>query len=248
MGLVMGAGKDTSKEAFNATQIPGLVAWWSTNRIGGALPPSGSLVRWPDASGNGNDMSGTFVNLLANFKNGEPVVQFGGTSGSMATASSLFSGSMARSMVVVFNHHGTGAYGMVIAGQSGDGGGSDGTGTHFTMLSVGTGTVGDAMANVLGDGVGGPALDWESWKIAEISYDGTNVRVFRNGVEEGSSPIVLNTNESFAFRLGASNELGLGEFLDGEIGEVLIYDHDPTDFERSQYMSSLSQKWDIPLP
>jgi hypothetical protein len=243
----MGAGKDTSKEAFNATQIPGLVAWWSSNRIGGAFPPSGSLVRWEDASGNGNHLSGTFVNLLQNFQNGEPVVQFGGTSGTMVAPSFLFSGSMARSMVLVFNHHGTGVYGMAIAGQSGDGGGSDGTGTHFTMLSVGTGTTGDALAHVLGDQVAGPALDWESWKIAEISYDGTNVRVFRNGVEEGSSAIPLNTSETFAFRLGSSNELGPAEYLDGEIGEVLIFDHNLTDFERAQNNSYLSQKWDIPL-
>ncbi len=248
--LVLGAGTNR-KVTFRPAAIPGLVGWYDATRIGG-VADGANLLSWPDASGLGNTLSGTYdtgVTYIADPQGGtgifnRPIVRFAG-SGTMATEEYLFSGTSGRSIVVAYSHHGSGTFGGAIAGQSGDGSGADPTGSHFYLLGVGTGTVGDPILETLADPLAGPGLDWESWRIAEASYDGVTARVFRDGEEITSEARTLATDGLYIFRVGASNQFGLAEFLDGDIGEIMVFDHDLTDFERTTLNKYLADKWGV---
>jgi prepilin-type N-terminal cleavage/methylation domain-containing protein len=104
------------------------------------------------------------------------------------------------------------------------------------------------------DGGGNEAIINEDLRgqsvIATMVTDGSFVTTYKNGV--GQTPLVdgLDSNPGGLFTIGAewdASPLSVGNFLDGSIGEIIIYSRALVDDEKQDIETYLSKKWDIPV-
>jgi hypothetical protein len=76
-----------------------------------------------------------------------------------------------------------------------------------------------------------------TWTHIAVTYDGTTVRLFLNGVQDGSRTIAMNSEPTGGMIIGASKTLG--NFFNGGIDEVSIYNRQLTSNEiKDQYNSA----------
>lgn len=85
-------------------------------------------------------------------------------------------------------------------------------------------------------------------RVAQQVRDGSNMRLYMDNVETTASPVdsssVGDTDLTAPWTFGAFNQ-GASRFLNGEIGEILIYDRALTTGERLTLDTFLAAKWGI---
>jgi len=90
-------------------------------------------------------------------------------------------------------------------------------------------------------------------KIMTVTYNGENVgnpvTSYRDGalLTQNLSSIPTGAIEVGSGELAIGNELNLNRAFDGDIGEIIVYDHILTDSERDDIHDYLSNRWSITL-
>jgi len=83
------------------------------------------------------------------------------------------------------------------------------------------------------------AIKLKDWSLVTETYDGTTVRIYFNGKKVSEQALVLNTTiagggQAGFGRIGCNIEVAPGEFMNGNIDEVFIYDVQLSDDEVMQ--------------
>jgi hypothetical protein len=187
----------------------------------------GSVADWSDQSGNGNDAmtSGTYGTplFLPNQINGHGAVVFNGTNQLLSTANPIFSGTFARMMIAVYET--TSTNNSLVGGICGESR-TDATGDWFSLQTRVYGAVGDPyFAGYSADVTASTAPLLNTWEMATVLWDGTNLTLYHNGVYSASATLSLNTASS-PFDIGCANFLnadsGGRSFFPGKIAEIII--------------------------
>ncbi|PTY00482.1 hypothetical protein DB346_15795 [Verrucomicrobia bacterium LW23] len=90
-------------------------------------------------------------------------------------------------------------------------------------------------------------------RVMEAVFDGTNMSIKADGVQEASATFAastLNYDDTLERELciGGNSSLGYGHFLTGDISEVLMYRRALTTTEREQIGLYLAEKYGLPTP
>lgn len=229
----------------------GLQAWFDGNDIDGDgdtsdNPSNGTAVAtWTDKSGNARDAtqatSGSRPLMATDtITTGKKALSFDGTDDILGTAAGIYSGSAARSIFAVYKSD-VATGNASIAGQ----GLYDSPATWFSIMS--RADYGDPFLSSWGlaNGLIGPLPRNTSPKIAHASYNGTTSKLYKNSGLLNSATRSLNTI-SGAFLIGG-NYYSSSNFLNGDIGEILVYNRVLAEGERKMVDCYLSGKWDIDI-
>ncbi len=122
------------------------------------------------------------------------------------------------------------AYGLVGAQYIGGIFGTGATQSGYLSLRVGDGTSGNnnkifsTFGNSLGgynDQIGATVLSLNTWYYVTTTYDGTTLRVYVNGVDDGNSAPASTRTTGTNFNIGVEN--GISRYFNGKIDEAIIY-------------------------
>jgi len=188
------------------------------------------VTTWPDGSGNGNDaVTGQFATadttIVFNQLSGRSAVLIdNGTDLQYMTVNAfLIPGAMDRTVYVVYRETVGTVQGVV--GVSG----SVSVGEWYVIQSRPPAPEGDPYFAGFGADLTGPVMDVGVWKMASVSYDGTDVKMYKDGALANSGALALSTNSDW-FRIGGdggsmeSDASGPpDELLTGYIALVLVY-------------------------
>jgi hypothetical protein len=235
--------------------ISGLVLWLDADDSSTLSLSGSNVTQWDDKSGSANHAvqatSAQQPVLVTAEQNGRDVLRFTPTGVNsddhVRTGSSVWTGNATRTMVCVYRDSRSPKtlYKGTVAGAS------DGPdpGGWFVIQARTASVRGDPACSARGGGLDvmyGPPPD-ASWKIAAAVYDGTSIKVYRNGVQVGESQStgVLDTQDN-GFFVGCLYVVGdFADGLDGDVGEVICYNRALTETELADLTSVLSTKWDI---
>lgn len=178
-----------------------------------------------DKSSNAHSITNNGVTTASASLNGYDTFSFDGSS--YATTSNLMSGSANRSMIVLYKSTNTGSYIDNICGQA--------TGqvssSWFIIQSRTNIVTGDPYLAGYSDDLGSDTPD-NAWKFAQADYNGTTAYLYKDGTLNASGAKTLNT-ETGNFYIGADNETVVGDYLNGEIAEIIVYSKVLSSDERS---------------
>ena len=194
------------------------------------IPTTGLTGHWP-FSGNTSDVSvntnnATITGAASLTVNRASIVNeaysFDGTSSYMTTNASFTQGAAAKSFSLWFKSD-TLQRGWLISGGTNSGGNAFGlflnSAVNGELAFHGNGASFDlSLGNIIQANV---------WNHVAITYDGTTVKGFVNGVNVASSAIVLNTSNTGIF-FGGRQGLLSTDFFNGDIDEILVYDKELT--------------------
>ena len=224
------------------TSISGCLCWLDATQL--AL---GAVASWTDLSGNGNTPTqGTGANQPTNTAstyNGLNAVVFNGTTTNLVFSSSTFWSLPMTAFIVGYLNPSTSAQIMPKASGS----------TNGNTVMV-TGSNGNPRLQIR-DAVQNNSVDFSPALIAGNQFifgascaatDGSALNIFVNTNTPVTSGTTLSgyVNNSVAMRLG-SNSSGSASYLDGYIGEVLIYNSVLSADQRAQVNGYLSAKWGV---
>lgn len=80
---------------------------------------------------------------------------------------------------------------------------------------------------------------YESWMVFTVTYDGDKTTVYANGETIDSNPHTLNTDDTGQIKLGEWD----GNYLDGEIAEVIVFDHHLDNTDREEVECTIDKKY-----
>ena len=237
----------------------GLKVWLSAGA--GGTKTSSNVTKWADQSGNGNDFTPPAANpqFVASAINGQPALSFNGTSQYLTCP---FQISGAKQVILVRKLTATPGSGVFTTPFQ-----LSAPGNHFGTIVyicnsgayksvtfcddvVATPTTPTAGAN-------GVTLD-TSWHVDEYTYNGlgntdhtnygfaqdaTAFTVLGDNGEDDATPV---TASSIGVDLGASNA-PLGDWFNGSIAELLVYDHVLSGADETQARTYLEAKYGIAL-
>lgn len=227
----IGAGAATVQAAPPST---GLKLWLAAD-TGVTLDGSGGVSTWSDQSGNGNDATqATAANrptVTANALNGKPVVHFNGASTQYFTLPNLLNGASAGEVLVVLKA-------TAASGSSNRGLWYFGT-DPWDWYPYSSGGVYTAFGSNAQKLEGTPTHDITQYHVYDVrsssalwesQFDG--VTFFKNStntVAFSSTPYLGCNGNNYGF--------------DGDIAEILIYDHVLSDADRKTASVYLAQKY-----
>ena len=223
------------------TSISNCVLLLRADKITG-LNDGDSVATWSDESGESNDATEATnkPTYETNVQNSLAVVRFNGSNDKLATASSLFTGADPRSIVVAFSHSGSKPYTYAVAGQATGNSAS----TWFLVQSRWNGVDGDPYLACYSNDLTGTTAVNQSFKVVMAIYDGTDAFTYLGATQENTGAKTLNTGDAI-FRLAHSNYGAEGEYLAGDIGEVIVYSKALDAAERTLINDYLTDKWGL---
>jgi uncharacterized repeat protein (TIGR01451 family) len=215
------------------TDIASCVLWMDAADADTLTLQSTDVRVWGDKSGNGNDAAQALGHRQPEYVpgalNGNAVVAFDGADGLMTTATNLIGagGDYTKIVVARFNQ-------LTIANNLC---GSDGANGHTFYLASGSAPVvfHSGVAEVTSTREVAPGRMY----LLVGSSDGTTASVYVDGRHGGSAAVTSNFVDE-ALQIGWHNG---GNFLDGDIAEVIVYDRQITDGERRQLEVYLGEKY-----
>jgi hypothetical protein len=219
--------------------ISGLVGWWdasdadtvrSTSSCTGSVSNGGTIGCLEDRSGNGNNMTqptgGQQPTYQFNIKSGNSVVRFAAAASQTISTATNFP---APATVIYVSHLTGGTNGRLLSGKA-----------NNWLLGYWGGAKDQAFFNGWVSPSGTPAAD-TSWHTYSAVIPGSGSSSFY-----GNSTLIASNASGVAGPNGlAIGYLGAGEFSDGEIGEILVYNRALSDSERLAVERYLSDKWGV---
>lgn len=243
------------------TVTDNLILWLKADTL--SLSDGAAVSLWDDSSPSNNDATqGTAVNqptFQANEINGLPVVRFardfsafqGPDSDWMGTTYTTLSGGLSyfavfrtTTAVVGKGYPGNAAMNVIGDNTGGvwNGFGHTGGKAEFNAFESGFGWESYTGATTVNDGV---ARDM----IATFSPSDNTPRLFVNGVQEASGSTAYNTTFTAFNRIGAGFSFsGTGDFFDGDLAEILIYNTALSGPNRQSVHEYLVAKYALPEP
>jgi hypothetical protein len=191
---------------------------------GSALADGDSISQWSDVSGNakhGLQATGSLrPTLKLAIQNGKPVIRFDGTDDKLVTASITWG-----SVVTVF---------CVGVGSGG-------------FAGINANLQGQMRSTLFGLQVGQTVGSWTMpvWGMLVGQHKSTDSKAWKDGVQSGAT----NANALSSINAGAVTvgERGAGDlFLNGDIGELIIWNAELSTGERIAVENYLRQRWGTP--
>lgn len=235
------AGTDTIEFFWNPKTYGGLELWLDSNDSETITLNGGTVSQWDDKSGNDYHVSkGTASNqptLTSNVLNGRDVLRFDGGDWLENLVATPVGGSTNRTIFIVFNYTGSSIdYPLVLGPVSTNtpNGTVFGVGQEISVRVAGG-------FRIFNDSVS------SSHSIVSVVLDGTttsDLSAWKNGISLGVSSTINQTiNTGSKFYVGAS--ASVGNWLDGDIAEIIVYSSALSTAQRQQVESYLSNKWGI---
>ena len=226
------------RSKFNPRKIAGLKLWLDANKITG-LSDGDPVTTWSDLSGNGKDATqaagGAKPTYKTGIQNGRSVVRFDGSSDFMETAAFSPDLSQPNTIIIVMN----------VKDAEGDSfyifDGIDGTKRHAWLTNA---TRTPDGPDFYAGAEWKPDVDMpkNAWHYHGILYNGASSEWWLDGVSKGTG----NTGSHVLSGLTiARNETTVFVYLDGDIGEILVYDGALSSADRGSLDSYLSGNWGI---
>lgn len=236
--IVIGGGGIT-----DPTSISGLVAWWDGNdstkiyketSFTTQVSADGDAVNgWKDKSGNANDLVATTsvttqATWKTNVKNGKAVVRFNGTASQFTKSLGSLSAHTVIAAFVESNTSGSG-YGTLMLSNSGlHGFQMKRQATSLYMLDYYGGADHDSATIAAG-----------TWSLATWDLSGTGTfNAWKNGVQYFTNQTGADSSVTYD-RVGGHGS----EWMQGDIGDLIVYNRALNATERGQVESWLQTKW-----
>jgi chitodextrinase len=222
---------------FGPVPSAGMRLWLRADR-GVSADESGGVQAWDDQSGLGNSASQTNPamrpQVVPNAVNGEPVVRFDGVDDYLDMASYMAGATSGELIVVVkLPNFATRYDGLwTMGGADGTAVQDFGTGRHLT----------DDWGRDARSDIGAPVVPVTDYVIFNVSATTGDYFVRLNGLEQ-----VHATSNTVRFNGGGSLGRAFGNFLQGDVAEVIAYDHVLTGTDRNAVNSYLYGKYHIPI-
>lgn len=225
---------------FSPDSISGLLRWFDmsdqsrlftdtakTTPVSADLDPIGAVE---DKSGNGNDATQTGGNrpiYRTNVQNGLSIARFDGVSHYLNMPASVHT----QGEFFVVSSHGDTSTGVIL-----------GHSVNVDLIRFNNNAlnhrIADGTIDILVNTTNG---DTSVFHLLDASMTATTVNAYVNGVTAGND---THSGSSMSFDLiGVFNMSAL--WLNGDIGEILIYDHALTSEERTSIQNYLMNKWGI---
>ncbi len=215
--------------------IPNLFGWWRADSL--ALNDGNSVSSWADSSGNGHTAAtGTAPVFHTNIAaiNNKPVVDFTAASsqylkgtGVVTDTYTMFAVGMFRSSNVdrtIFHNGNTGnGYALQIHNPSV-------AQRDMVYYGVADNTFGNYTNNT-----------WEIWTGDRVPGTNGTGTFYLNGTSQGTTGNAI-VAASALFSIGAAAQ-GTGNFMDGQIAEVIFYSGQCSAFQRAQVHTYLALKY-----
>ena len=186
---------------------------------------------------------------IANAINGLPAVNFDGTDDFLNVSSTMLNGLPGVTVFFVARSFSNPLQQSIIRGTP-DGGVSFGFGQNSTGLSC------SKWVNINKAWVGSwnptqPILSIKNPVICSMRYQGTKLQGWGNGVEDGGPSAASGslTDKTATALTGATIGVGdaSGRLLNGNLGELILFNRGLNDTERKSVESYLSQKWGVSI-
>jgi hypothetical protein len=239
---------------FQPTQISGCALWLdATNRSSFTFNSPTTISAWNDRSTN--NLSGSAVNsptYVANVLNGLPVVRFNGTSQYIDFGNVLNLGTNSLSIFVVTKFVAAVSGGKGIVGKASYRANSGRWAMTYEIQFA------SGMTTFIEDGTNGQATfvfnPSTQFNVFSTQNNRTSTnRIYANGTLGSQVSFTQATNNlsntDRLFVAAYPNNTGLapqaGYYLEGDIGEVLVYFANITDAQRQQIEGYLAWKWGL---
>ena len=229
-------------KSFPSKDLPvkgsNLVAWFDATDDATFSYGSGSNVaRWDDKSGNEHHLYQDVVAsspVRSGSFNSQPIVVFDGTNDFLRTSSSIDLTSSSTMFVVVRSYTSVSDAGVISINDSLSSGITihNGNLAYFYFGSGGQAvsiSVATSETNIL-------------TKVWNGETSGDRV-AYKNGTKSTVNGVMSDTNASGPLRVGLQSS-----YLNGLIGEILIYDKNLSDDDINKVHTYLQNKWTIPSP
>lgn len=222
--------------------LSGLKLWFRANTIVG-LGDGEAVQTWRDESGQGNDITqGTGAArpiYKTDILNGRPVVRFDGVDDYLEATSLGDMGSSVTIFVVVkLSSAGDTSQGLIEITN-----GSVNTGYSMPVLGSGL-LIFRARDSADRDTAGGPARDDVFRIFTGIAVENDKVyHIVNNGPLVSGDNYTTNPNTLTTVGIGRLNVGGL--WLNGDLGEIIVYDANKTVTERRSVIRYLSDEWSM---
>jgi VCBS repeat-containing protein len=232
------AGQVLWLDAADASTVRDQDGDYADTGLGGAGNGfSGLVSQWRDKSGSTFHVNGFSVGELPTYSltalNGRNVISFDGINDRLANLSDVIAGNDVT-MFIVYNRTSLNATGReavfelgqnpsrngIFLNNSGDGRHQYYSNTAFTNFATGY-TTGDYI-------------------VASATHDITNIRMHRNGALEFNATTSARASTTGIY---VGDDSTSGDFLQGNIAEIIVYDRDLTDEERHDIENYLGTKW-----
>jgi len=195
---------------------------------------TGTVTRWTDQSGQGNDLSAIGdPQLLTNATpSGSAAVSFDGDGDALGRndARALPTGDADRTVVLLVRYDSAGPGGVVYGVPEANRAFGAVVDRHGRLAARGWGDANDFASGADGTGTG--------WLIQTVTVDGSEFTHYRNGVHVDSGTHRFDTANG-SLVLGAN--LNATRFLDAEVAAVLVYDRALSDAERRRVERHLDE-------
>lgn len=214
---------------------PSIVTSGNTLHLDGGLPASYPLLgtSWYDLTGNNND--GVLNNSISFNSTLKGYLTFNGSNQyvSFPSTTSIPIGNTTYSIGVWFNANTLGNKGLV-------GWGNYGTTNESNSLKLTSNGVVNSWGN--NDLSVTTTITTGNWNYAVATFDGTNRKIYVNGILVGSdTPTGHNVNSSTNLTIGLTN---ISEYFDGSIGDVQIFNRGLSSDEVLQNYNSFKTRYD----
>lgn len=240
------AGTDTIEFFWNPKTYSGLELWLDSNDSETITLNGGTVSQWDDKSGNNYHVSqGTASNqptLTPNALNSRDVLRFDGGDWLQNLVATPVGGSTNRTIFIVANYTGSGIDGIDYLLYLGTAAASPSYGSIFGISQE----IAVRVSN--GNRIWTTSAGADHM-ILTVSLDGTNntdVSAWQNGaaltISSTFGSQTINTNSRFYVGGPTST---VGNLLEGDIAEVLVYSSALSTSQRQQVESYLSNKWGI---
>jgi|GEM_PF-2838452 len=242
----------TYLDSAGTLPLTGLKLWLKADR-GIIANSSGSVSTWLDQSGSGNDViqlnSGNQPTFEANVVNGRPVVRLNGSSQYLAGAAAAAFQPTNITIMAVYRAAGRtpGNYSRIISQPYSPGW----TDPWASWLLTASNPTGEVTANLSVDGilssVSSTKQMLEKVCLVSATYDGQSGNIYINGKLTGTTAVSgsISYGTPSPFYVGASP---IGEYLNGDIAEILVYDHALSQSELGKVSGYLDGKYSITNP
>ena len=211
---------------------------WLRADMGITLDGNGGVQSWTDQTGRGNNATQTITGarpqLVANVANGQPVVRFDGVDDFLNVPTFMADTQQGELIVIVklpnFATRDDGLWTL---------GGADGTETEI----IGTRHLTEDFGRSYRTDIGAPVVPLADYGIYNVSAAAGDWTVRLNGLTQ-----VHRTDNIVNFNGNGSLGRALGKFLQGDIAEVIAYDHTLSDTERGTVSAYLAAKYAVARP
>ncbi len=230
-------------EIFNSELEASVELWLDANDANTVKKDANGLVtEWRDKSKNERHaLQATETNrpsAVSREFNGLTVIDFDGTDNYLSTQDTVLNpGSSDFSVFIVANFDSSGNSENLLSQQ-------DGTGTGRAYLR-------DSGSNVIESGVGGvsttaQAIVTSKYQIYSLTHDNSanEILIYTNNSSESASSIAAE-QATGVLNIGAAKSAT--NFLDGTIGEIIIFDKVLNSQERKEIYNYLTTKWNLEL-